>query len=90
MLAADDIKKPCEDPVGGQGSGPPMKNHKNIGFLCYSGPDPLKNQHSMLRWLADDGQLIVVFGSSLPSSTKTKGGPPLTKFSLSVHENCVF
>ena len=30
----------------GQGSGPPppppLKNHENIGFLCNSGPDPLK------------------------------------------------
>ena len=38
---------------GGRGSGPPLKNHKNIGLLSYSGPDPLKitklpSQHSML------------------------------------------
>ena len=33
------------DPEGGTG-GPdpsPLKNHKNIGFLCNTGPDPLKN-----------------------------------------------
>ena len=29
--------------TGGQGSGPPLKNHKNIGFLSNTGPDPLKN-----------------------------------------------
>ena len=28
---------------GERGSGPPLKNHKNIGFLCNTGPDPLKN-----------------------------------------------
>ena len=22
---------------------PPLKNHKNIGFLCKTGPDPMKN-----------------------------------------------
>ena len=25
------------------GPPPPLKNHKNIGFLCNTGPDPLKN-----------------------------------------------
>ena len=28
---------------GGQGSRPSLKNHKNIGFLSNTGPDPLKN-----------------------------------------------
>ena len=30
---------------GGRGSGPPppLKNHKNIGFLCNTGPDPRTN-----------------------------------------------
>ena len=28
---------------GGRCSGPPLKNHKIIGFLCKFGPDPLKN-----------------------------------------------
>ena len=33
----------CADPEGGgQGSGPPLKNHKNIGFLSNTGPDPLR------------------------------------------------
>ena len=50
---------------GGQGvRTPPLKNHKNMWFYSNTGPDPLKisklpSQHS-----------IVVFGSSLPSSTK--------------------
>ena len=47
----------CADPEGGRGAGspdpPPLKNHKNIGFLSYTGPVPLKItkrpcQHSML------------------------------------------
>ena len=27
---------------GGRGSGPPLENHKNIGFFSNTGPDPLK------------------------------------------------
>ena len=38
---------------GGRGSGLPLKNHKNIGFLSNTGPDSLKitklsSQHLML------------------------------------------
>ena len=35
----------CSDPEGGQGvrTPPPLKNHKNIGFISNTGPDPLKN-----------------------------------------------
>ena len=48
--------KTWADPEGVQGvrTPPPhLINHKNIGFLCNTGPDPLKNlklpsQHSML------------------------------------------
>ena len=46
------------DPEGGgggeEGVRTPLKNHKNIGFLSNTGPDPLKkpinlpSQHSML------------------------------------------
>ena len=28
---------------GDRGSGPPLKNHKNKGFLSNTGPEPLKN-----------------------------------------------
>ena len=47
----------CGSRGGGQGvrtpPPPPLKNHKNTGFLSNTGPDPLKNhklpsQHSML------------------------------------------
>ena len=29
--------------TGGTGDWTPLKNHKNIGFLSNTGPDPLKN-----------------------------------------------
>ena len=32
-------------------SGPPMKNHKNKGFLSITGPDPLKKQPSQCSML---------------------------------------
>ena len=55
---------------GGRGDrGPdPLKNIKNIGFLSNTGPD----SHLMaFRWRADDGPLLVLFGSSFPLSKKT-------------------
>ena len=57
-----------------------MKNHRNIGFHSNSGPDPLKKHKATkpalnvgplaFRWRADVGPHIVVFGSSLLSTTK--------------------
>ena len=38
--------KPWADPEGGQGSGHPLKNHKNIRFPSNTGPDPLKNHRA--------------------------------------------
>ena len=42
---------PSVDPeVGGGGTGgpaPPFKNHKNIGSLSNTGPDPLTNQKAI-------------------------------------------
>ena len=38
-------KHSCVDPEGGGGQGvwtPPLKNHKNLGFLSNTGPDPQK------------------------------------------------
>ena len=62
---------------------PPLKNHKNIGFLSNTGPELQKWQsyqarfnvgsssarqwnaiEMAFRWGADDGPLIVLFGSS--------------------------
>ena len=36
----------CAGPEGDRGSGtppPPPEKHKNIEFICNTGPDPLKN-----------------------------------------------
>ena len=33
----------CADPEGRQGVWTPRKNHKAIGLLSNTGPDPLKN-----------------------------------------------
>ena len=76
---------------GSKGVRTPLKNHKNIGFLSNTGPDPLKSQsyqasiqcwiiigtsaerHLMaFRWRANGDPLMVLFGSSLPSSTNKK------------------
>ena len=63
----------------------PLKNHKNIGFPSNTenheatkpafnvGPSSARQQNAIkmaFRWRADDGPLIVAFGSSLPSLTK--------------------
>ena len=56
----------------------PLKNHKNKGLLSNTGSDPLKNHKATKpafnigpssarqqnAWLADDGQILVVFGST--------------------------
>ena len=71
-----------------RGSGSPLKNQQTIGFLSNTARDPLKNQRATkqafnvgpssarqrmtFRWRTDDGPFIVVFGSSIPSSTKKK------------------
>ena len=54
---------------GDRGSGPPplLKNHKNIGFLSNSGPDPLDEATEPEF---NVGPLIVVFGSTHLSLTK--------------------
>ena len=55
------------DPEGGGAGGlEPPENHRNIGVLSNSGPDPLKNHkdHHRHAWRADDGPILVVFGST--------------------------
>ena len=68
----------------GPDSPPLLKNQNTIGFPSNTGPDPQKNHkvtkpafnfgpsylRQAFRWRADVGPLMVVFGSSLPSSTK--------------------
>ena len=51
----------------------PLKNHKATKPAFNVGPSSACQGNAIemaFRWWADDGQLIVVFGSSLPSSTK--------------------
>ena len=90
---------PWTDPERrGRGSGPPpLKNHKNIGFLGNAGPDPLKN-HKAIKPASNDGPMMARFQCYLePISTHllkqqqqqkqfVRGGPLLTKNSGSAHE----
>ena len=72
----------------------PLLNHKATKPAFNVRP-PLANQgkaiYMAFPWLADDGPHIVVFGSSLPTSTKknkkksVKDGPPLKKLYRSVN-----
>ena len=79
------MRRSREDPE------PPPPEKINIGFLSNTGPDPLKITkppkasiqcgaiiEMAFRWRAImiDGPRIVVFGSSLPSSTKKKPPSP--------------
>ena len=69
---------------------PPLKNHKNIGFLSNTGPDRLKitkllSQHSML------GHHWPVPVSEMPFKWRFAGGPMMARFkcyleSLSPHQ----
>ena len=70
----DMSKSMCGSRGGDRGSGSShSENHKNIGFLSNTGPDPLNNQKATKPAFnvgpssANDGPLIVVFGSYLPS-----------------------
>ena len=52
------------------------ENHKTTKPAFNVGPSSARQRNAIkmaFRWQADDGPLIVVFGSSLPSSTKTRG-----------------
>ena len=69
---------------GGVGPDPrSLKINKNIGFLSNTGPDLLVNHKAtkpafnvrpsfVFCWPADDGPLILVIGTYLPSLTKKK------------------
>ena len=56
-------------------------NHKNIELLSNTCQNPLKNHKATKPDAMYDGPLTVVFGSSLPSSTKKK-----KRFLRSVHD----
>ena len=71
-------------------SGSP-ENHKATKPAFNIGPTPAHQRNAIkmaFHWRADDGPLIVVIGSSLPSSPNKKSQswtPPLTKLSGSAH-----
>ena len=94
----------CMDPEGGSplknhidicffsntGSDP-LTNHKTTKSAFNVWPSSVRQRNAMaFWWRGDDVPLIVVFGSTLPLSTKkeVKVGPPLTKLSGSAH-GCV-
>ena len=64
------------------GPPPPLKKHKRVGFLYYTGLDPRQqNAISMaFRWRADDGPFMSV--------TKLSRFVALTKLSRSAHGAC--
>ena len=75
---------------GGRGSGPPPENHKNIGYLSNTGPDPLKS-HKATKPLFN-GRPLRARLSSLPSATKksvVKVRPHLTKLPGSAHVHMI-
>ena len=75
-ISVDIVRSHARIQRGDRGSGPPpppppLENHKNIEFLSNTGPDPLKlsklpNPPAKCHSKADDGLLLVIFGSSLP------------------------
>ena len=89
---------------GGQGVRSSPGKSQKYSLFCNTGPTPLENDKatkpafivglSSAGWWADDGQLLVLYRSSvLPSSTKKKNNavsvnPPLTKLSGSAHIFC--
>ena len=58
---------------GGGGSGPPLKIHKNIGFLSNTGPDPQKN-HKATKPAFNVGQSSAP-ASETPFRWHFAGGP---------------
>ena len=68
---------PDPEEVGGQGSGPPpLKNHKNIGFLSNTGPDPLKN-HKATKPAFNVGPSPA---SETPFKWRFASGPMMVRF----------
>ena len=69
-----------------------LKNHKATKPAFNVWPSSARQRNAIaFRWRANDGPLLVLFGSSLPSSKRNKKnnivrvGPPLAKLSGSVH-----
>ena len=71
------IQLTCVNQESGAGHPTPLKNHKNIGFLSTTGPDPLKirklsSQHSMLGYHRP--------ASETPFKRRFAGGPIMARF----------
>ena len=62
---------------GGQGVWTPLKNHKNVGFLSNTGPDPLKNHKATKpdSMLGRHGH-----ASQTPFEWRFAGGPMMAHF----------
>ena len=66
----------------------PLKNHKVTKPALNVGPSLVRQRNAIsmaFRWRADVGPLMVVFGSSLPLSTKKKKKKTLTKSDPILH-----
>ena len=82
----------------------PLKNHKNIGFLSKSSPDPLKNHKAtkpaftvgppLARQRSANARETFLLRTPSPSPPPQKKvvniGPPLTKLSGSAHARETF
>ena len=98
-----EVKGAWADPEAeDRGSGPPpLKNHKNIGYLSNTGLDPLEN-HKVTKLAFNVGPLSACQSNaismefrwraddqnsilSLKKTKKLSVGPPLTKLSGSAH-----
>ena len=84
---------PCADLEGGQDTPPPMKNHKNKGFLSNTGPDHLKNHNATKPAFIVGGTMMArfewYFDPIYPYQSKKnvgRVGPHLTKLSGSAHD----
>ena len=69
----------CPDPEGGQGVRTPLKNHKNIGFLSSTGPDPLKN-HKATKPAFNVGSLWHQSARETPFKWRFAGGLMMALF----------
>ena len=78
---------PCADPEGGWGtggSGPPLENYKNIGFLSNTSPDPLKIAKLPSQYL-DPSSPHQTRKNQKKTTTLSKLDLPLTKLSGSAN-----
>ena len=69
---------PCADPEGVTRA-PPLKNHKAIGFLSNTGPDPM--EHHKATKLAFHSMLVYHRpASERPFKWRSAGGPMIARY----------